>query len=1070
MIAGLNRTGAAHHPLPMLFRTLLRGVATVAGLSLAFVAAPAQNVSTGTIEGRVLHVARGDYLNNARVTVKGTSLTAFTDELGQYWLTNVPTGAVAVSVFYTGLVEKTMTVQVEGGKTAHLDVSLEPATGRLAAGAAAEEAAITLEAFVVREDKETNGAAIAINEKRFAPNLVNVVAAEEFGLLPEGNIGTFLTFLPGVTIETASGDPGGIQLAGVPAVYTPITVGGFDLANAAASSTSRRSQLDLASVNNLSRVEVVQSPTPDTPGNALAGTINLVPKTAFERSKRSFSYNAYLMGRHSALDFNETTGPMYGKSRKVTPGGDFSLIVPVNKNFGYTVSASTTKRYADQVWADRNWAGTLYTLAGTSAANPAMTDYWLTDSPNFVARSSLSTSMDFRLGKSDVFTVSFQSALFEANQIIRQIEFGSGQQQMAPDAFGPTFTHGNAGMGSVRLNVSGNGSVATSSAYTPTFTWRHHGADWLAQAGVAYSLATNRYRDIEHGFFQNVTARRGLTPGATPNTTGNFAGGRITVNFDEIRDVGPRTITIIDDAGRLLDPGDPTIYRLTGATDRIADSVDERVSAYANVRRAFSFRIPTTLKAGLDYRSQTRDIERNATRSWTFVGPDRVANTADDDLKNHLSAYDEDFSRRLAPHWGKKVTYLSNYRMYDLYREHPEYFSTNDVTNLTNLINSSRRISEGIASAYLRADFGFFQQRLRVVTGMRVEQTDVEGLSARFDPTLNFAKDSAGNVMQGANGRPLPLYPTNTLDYVRITRLERGAQVKKDYREWHPSLNVGYNVTANLIARAACYRSIGRPDFGQYVSGLNLPDLSLGPTTSNVITANNPNIAPWTGISKTAGLEYYFGKVGLLSVSVYQRDIDGYIVSARRPATPEFLEAWSLSDEYAAYEVSTQSNSPHSLRFRGGQVAYKQALAFLPDVARGINVFANLSWQGVDGADQQAAIRNGQFVPRTANWGVSLNRQRFDLRLNWNYRDRTRQNVRVNGAYQYQRRRLYIDFDADYYLSNSRRFGLFFNARNLRDQGDNEIEVMSDETPANARLRETRSYGVLLTLGLRGTF
>lgn len=43
---------------------------------------PAQPAATGDIRGRVQNEATGRYLPNARVTVAGTNLTAFTDETG----------------------------------------------------------------------------------------------------------------------------------------------------------------------------------------------------------------------------------------------------------------------------------------------------------------------------------------------------------------------------------------------------------------------------------------------------------------------------------------------------------------------------------------------------------------------------------------------------------------------------------------------------------------------------------------------------------------------------------------------------------------------------------------------------------------------------------------------------------------------------------------------------------------------------------------------------------------------------------------------------------------------------
>ena len=49
--------------------------------------------ATGTIEGRVKNAVSGDYLNNARVSLKGTEFVALTDESGTFRLAGVPAGA-----------------------------------------------------------------------------------------------------------------------------------------------------------------------------------------------------------------------------------------------------------------------------------------------------------------------------------------------------------------------------------------------------------------------------------------------------------------------------------------------------------------------------------------------------------------------------------------------------------------------------------------------------------------------------------------------------------------------------------------------------------------------------------------------------------------------------------------------------------------------------------------------------------------------------------------------------------------------------------------------------------------
>src|SRR5688572_7341035 len=84
-------------------------------------AAPA---GTGTIEGRVLNSTNGTYLNNARVTVEGTTTEAFTNEIGEYRLANVPAGAVTVRASFTGLTPQKVPVSVVAGQRATQDFSL----------------------------------------------------------------------------------------------------------------------------------------------------------------------------------------------------------------------------------------------------------------------------------------------------------------------------------------------------------------------------------------------------------------------------------------------------------------------------------------------------------------------------------------------------------------------------------------------------------------------------------------------------------------------------------------------------------------------------------------------------------------------------------------------------------------------------------------------------------------------------------------------------------------------------------------------------------------------------------
>src|SRR5688572_23186447 len=146
-------------------------------LGLAFAFAPAAHAADpgapGTIEGRVQNVASGAYLEKVRITIDGTSLETFTGSDGFYRIGSAPAGLARLTAFYTGLSAYTATVTVTGGQATRHDIGLSSATGQ----SGATDRIVKLSEMVVSTSREMDGAAIAINEQRFAGNMMNVVSA-----------------------------------------------------------------------------------------------------------------------------------------------------------------------------------------------------------------------------------------------------------------------------------------------------------------------------------------------------------------------------------------------------------------------------------------------------------------------------------------------------------------------------------------------------------------------------------------------------------------------------------------------------------------------------------------------------------------------------------------------------------------------------------------------------------------------------------------------------------------------------------------------------------------------------
>jgi hypothetical protein len=154
----------------------------------------------------------------------------------------------------------------------------------------------------------------------------------------------------------------------------------------------------------------------------------------------------------------------------------------------------------------------------------------------------------------------------------------------------------------------------------------------------------------------------------------------------------------------------------------------------------------------------------------------------------------------------------------------------------------------------------------------------------------------------------------------------------------------------------------------------------------------------------------------------------------------------------------------------GFDLNYKQALTFLPHWARGVQVFANATAQRMTGDE---AGNFAGYIPRTYNWGLSLTRPRYNLRMNWNYSGRARQGIVAAGrsiepgTYTWGSKRLIVDISGEYLLF--KRLGAFINLSNFGDEPI-DLEIAGPSTPSHAQFRSRTNYGAQWTVGLKSTF
>jgi iron complex outermembrane recepter protein len=156
-------------------------------------------------------------------------------------------------------------------------------------------------------------------------------------------------------------------------------------------------------------------------------------------------------------------------------------------------------------------------------------------------------------------------------------------------------------------------------------------------------------------------------------------------------------------------------------------------------------------------------------------------------------------------------------------------------------------------------------------------------------------------------------------------------------------------------------------------------------------------------------------------------------------------------------------------KINGYELNFRQELTFLPPWARGIQIFANMTHLRVKGSN---FADFDTFIPRSYNWGASLNRKRYTVSLNWHARGRQR-NEMVTGAltpadtFAYTAPQTTLDLNFEVRVSS--RLSLYGVMRNVTDVERVE-ETYAPQTPQYARLRTLGDRPTTIILGMKGQF
>ena len=178
------------------------------------------------------------------------------------------------------------------------------------------------------------------------------------------------------------------------------------------------------------------------------------------------------------------------------------------------------------------------------------------------------------------------------------------------------------------------------------------------------------------------------------------------------------------------------------------------------------------------------------------------------------------------------------------------------------------------------------------------------------------------------------------------------ADVEGSYSGVLPALNTVLDLTPEVLVRFSATQNLNRPGLGSMAAeGSAFKNDDTGEITAS---RGNPNLEPYKDTTLDLSVEYYFGKVGLLSASVFQKTIKNYIGSQTLENIPfsqtgvPFTTISGATASTIVSEFSMPINIAGKTKLNGLELAAQSQFSFLPAPFDNLGAVANYTYVDAD--------------------------------------------------------------------------------------------------------------------------
>lgn len=958
----------------------------------------------GTITGVVSNQATGDLLAGAILQIDGTTAGGVSERGGAFSFV-APAGTHTMTVSYSGLDTAKVTVTVAAGQSVNREVQLTSKVYKLGA-------------FAVSGVRE--GSALAIQAQRQSENPKWVAATDTFGN-PAANPGELIQRLPGISTDIVGSEVRSLYIRGMGPGFSSLMVDGERVATSTGTSGSRDYQIEQMGTGNLESVELIKAPQPQQDANAVAGFVNLVSRRAFDLPGRRITVMGGTMWRKRGF----SGSPFEDKADNLDlfnfSYSDVFDTFGAKKNLGIAFNAGRRASYTTQ--DEIGPGGVLYNFSQTylnpTAANPLTRLFGTGDFGYKAVARNAGLNLDYKLSSDAFVFAKFSYNTNDQYQIYYRPGFGN------PAATTANFTPDSTYEHSFLLPHAASVGILES---TPAFTKNSRifglsgGTDFkIFSRSTLVSLRGNySHADISYPGWIRAQAR-------TIGTTG--------VGFEiDRRGQDPWYPIFRQTAGPSI--YDAASYNMSTMQKQSYKSPNDLSGGRIDITRNFLTTYPTILKVGVKLADDVRK-PTTTVGIQTWAGADGIANSADDSLTPYADLRTMQGDGRYGPFpfptnpQGAPAAYWKQTAA-DAYNS----YATSNASNAT--------FRETISAGYVQASLKL--GKLRVLGGVRMEETATEGTAWARNTTATWGGNSVGGVSFD------PAVVAANLARAQRSFVRRNTLEGK-YRNVFPGLHFVYEPVSALLMRASYNRAISRPAVASII-----PTITEN-SENNTVTMGNPDLKPYLTDNFEVSVEKYFEPVGLFSVGGFLKQISNYSRTFASTVPTGGIDGNGL---YAGYTLTTTRNIG-SARVRGIEASYQQQFSFLPGALKGLGTFANYTYLEAEGDFGTVATTTklANLAPRSGNAGINFRYRGLDLRFlaNWTAQ-KYKSTVGVIDVYNEER----LMFDVKVQYSINRRYDVFLDATNLTDESPR-----TDVSLNGLKFFKT-NQGVGFVAGMRGKF